>query len=391
MSEFGLFIEKIESVKNHPNADRLDLAVLEGKFFQFVTGKDLYKAGDMVLYFPVDSLIPTEHHALLGVEGRLSGSKKERVKTVKLRGEFSQGLVAPVSIIESLPWRDFAASKGFGSVVEAFDLFAFCEASVSLGIDLAELFGLTKYEPPVQMSGGPNLAGRSIDLPEGIRKYDIESAQRYKTVIDQLDSENIAIRVTEKLEGTHATFKKYAQEDRFDVCSRTRTWSRIFDQDGNPMKNTYLDVFENDLRIKTLLEQVEKDHDAKLFCAIRGEIVGEGIQGNIYQIKGNKFYLFDILVDGQYLPEIELKKYQDMIDLVPIVYSGFVESFLEFSEKENIVAAANGKTILDCPQKGKILREGIVIKPYFKEMRDEKLGRVILKVRDLEYLEKTGH
>jgi len=391
MSEFGVFVEKIESANKHPNADRLDLCVLEGKFFQFVTGKDNYKKGDFVLYFPVDSLIPTEHHALLGVEGKLSGSQKQRVKTVRLRGEFSQGLVAPVSILESLNWRDFANSKGFGSVVDALDLHAFAEACISLGFDLSELFGVVKYEPPVRTSGGPNLSGRNTDLPEGIKKYDIESAQRYKHIIEQLSESNTLIQVTEKLEGTHATFKKIANEDKFNICSRTRTWERMFNEDGEPMKNTYLDVFDSDKRIKDLLLLVEEDYKPQFFCALRGEIIGESIQGNIYQLKGNHFFLFDIMVDGQYLSVDKIKKYESMINFVPELFVGTVNDYLFFELKENIVQAANGKISLNCPTKGKHLREGIVVKPFEQEIYDSKLGRVILKVRDLEYLENTGN
>lgn len=391
MSEFGVFIEEIESVKTHPNADRLDLATLKDKFFQFVTGKDLYRQKELVLYFPVDSLIPEKYHALLGVEGKLSGSKKERVKTVRLRGEYSQGLVAPISILDSVDWHDFAQSNGFGSVADALDLNAFAQACVALKVDLSSLFGVVKYEPPVSISGGVNLSGRNMNLPEGISKYDIESAQRYKKVIDELIENKTTIRVTEKLEGTHATFKKVAHEDKFNICSRTRSWERMYSENGDPLKNTYLDMFDQNEKIKSLLLKIEEDYQPKEYCALRGEIVGESIQKNIYHIRGTRFYLFDILVDRQYLSEKELDKYSEMIDRVPILFTGTLQEFLNQSGKENVVQAANGKTVLDCPKNGQQLREGIVIKPFEEEMRNEHLGRVILKVRDLEYLEKSGN
>lgn len=61
MSEFGVTLEKISKIWEHPNADRLELASIEGMTYQFVVPKGQYIEGDAVLYFPVDSLIPQEH------------------------------------------------------------------------------------------------------------------------------------------------------------------------------------------------------------------------------------------------------------------------------------------------------------------------------------------
>ena len=58
MSMFKVSFEKISSVENHPNADRLDIVKVEGKDFDIITGRDSYKVGDYAVFFPVDSVLP---------------------------------------------------------------------------------------------------------------------------------------------------------------------------------------------------------------------------------------------------------------------------------------------------------------------------------------------
>ena len=92
MSEFKVDARKISKVWTHPNADRLDLAQVEGLSFQFVVGRKQFRVGDVVVYIPVDSCLTDELTAFLGLTGKLSG-KSNRVRTVKLQKEISQGLV----------------------------------------------------------------------------------------------------------------------------------------------------------------------------------------------------------------------------------------------------------------------------------------------------------
>lgn len=72
MSFFGVTIEKIGTVVNHPNADRLDIATLQGRSFQFIVQKGLYKSGDKVIYFPVDSVLDDWVISRLGLDGKFN-------------------------------------------------------------------------------------------------------------------------------------------------------------------------------------------------------------------------------------------------------------------------------------------------------------------------------
>ena len=90
------WVATIDQVQNHPNADRLDLCRVGG--WQVVTLRDEYKEGDRVIYISIDSWVPTEIAPFLskGQEPRVyEGVKGERLRTIKLRGELSQGLILP--------------------------------------------------------------------------------------------------------------------------------------------------------------------------------------------------------------------------------------------------------------------------------------------------------
>src|SRR5688572_20999608 len=103
------------------------MARLSGKDYEFVVGKGDFTAGDSVVYFPVDSLLPQWITDTLGLTGKLTGAEKNRVKTIRLRGNISQGVVAlPSTLAEHCP-----------DILKA-----------ELGADITALLGVEKYEPP---------------------------------------------------------------------------------------------------------------------------------------------------------------------------------------------------------------------------------------------------
>ena len=89
-------IEKILKIESHPNADRLRIATVLG--WKTIIGLDDYNEGDMVIYIRPDSIIPGD----LIAKFKLEFLKKDgRLKTIRLRGAISQGLVLPINIIDS--------------------------------------------------------------------------------------------------------------------------------------------------------------------------------------------------------------------------------------------------------------------------------------------------
>jgi len=160
MAFFGVTLETIERVWPHPNADRLDLARLVGLGFQFVVARGRHVPGERVVYFPVDALLPAWVVERLGLTGKLAGSARNRVKTITLRGEVSQGLVGDPKALLGEDW----AARAWTSE------------------ELTARLEVTKYEVPVSFS----TAGLLLPLPDGVGVYDIEGADRFPAAAEAL-------------------------------------------------------------------------------------------------------------------------------------------------------------------------------------------------------------
>lgn len=376
MSTFGVTVEKLSKVWPHPNADKLDLGSLEGMDYQFVLRRGAYKTGDLVVYFPVDSQVPPAITDLVGLTGKLGGKQGQRVRTIKLRKEVSQGLVL--------------SQDDLKGVVPA-DKFV-------KGTDLTELLGVTKFDEEEHTSGPANRVGGPIKLPPYLHRYDIESCQKFAAIVDELMDEPCYI--AEKLEGSHCSLTFKADDPRkIILCSRgcTIPWE--------PVKKWYTPLvnwFKTKILLKRLpvfektwyhwaVEETNMVEKLKLFvessgCSfvtIRGEAIGPAIQRNIYELPKITLRVFDIEIDGTPVDARELKDAAGVlgIELAPqLAYNQTLREFI-VANGGTLVKAASGPSAYN----PKVLREGIVIRPM-KERTHPKLGRLQLKYRDPEYL-----
>lgn len=164
MSNWKVSKEKIE-LFTHPNADALQLGKVGS--YQVVVQKGLYQSGDEVVFAPEKSVLSGSLKTEF--ETYLAGPNKDRVKSVRLRGEISSGIIVPRSLVPD------------------FDKF-------EIGEDVSELLGIVKYEPPIPTQ----LAGkvRSFDMPF-IGTHDCEHANIY--VKDLIQGERVVL--TEKVHG----------------------------------------------------------------------------------------------------------------------------------------------------------------------------------------------
>ena len=161
MSTFTVIVERV-LIYCHPQADRLEIAQVGD--YQSVVGKGTFQTNDLVAYIPEQALVPQNLLAEMGLEGRLAGKDKNRVKAVRLRGVVSQGLCYPARE----EWQE--------------------------GADVTEALGITKWEPPIptHLAGEVFNAGQNRTL-----KYDIENYRRFPDVLQ--DGEPVVF--TEKLHG----------------------------------------------------------------------------------------------------------------------------------------------------------------------------------------------
>lgn len=359
MAFFGVTLETIDTVRTHPNADRLDLATVKGMTFQFVVGRDQWKAGDSVLYFPVDSVLPASVVEQLGLTGRLSGSDKNRIKTVRLRGEISQGLVAdPVPFL--------------GATFQEPELFMSSEGITGWTPELLTAhLGVTKYEPPLKYSRVGNL----LPMPDGVGVYDIEGADRYPGVIDLLMDQPVCI--TEKLEGTNLWVRRLT-DGTVQVGQRNYLIEEVPALDK---ANMYWDAVR-ECGVLPLLETAAARFPGQTIT-FRGELLGQSIQGYYKGLKENTIRFFDVQVDGHYLV------FEAFIALIPPeqrVPVLFVGTLREWLGGRTIQETSNGDSVFSPGQK----REGIVIRPMVERQILDEIpgfrGRLLIKQRSPEYL-----
>lgn len=173
-------IRKISEIKPIEGADKIELVCIDG--WQVVTKKGEYQANDLVVYLEVDSWVPNELAPFLTSEGKepkvYNEVKGERLRTKKLRGELSQGLVLPFEVLSV----EHDGSIGIGDWKE--------------GDDVTELLGIQKWEPtiPIQLSGVAK-----GNFPSWVPKTDQERIQNLTKEYESYKQE--VWQVTEKLHG----------------------------------------------------------------------------------------------------------------------------------------------------------------------------------------------
>lgn len=362
MSTFAVTVERI-TITEHPNADALELANVGD--YQAIVRKGQFQTGDLVAYIPEQALVPQKLLKEMGLEGRLAGKAKNRVKAIRLRGVLSQGLVYPAQP----EWQE--------------------------GADVTELLGITKWEPPVpaHLSGEVYSAGTDRTL-----KYDVENFKRYPHLLEEGEQ----VVFTEKLHGTWCMIGLVPERMQHPEYGRLVVSSKGLAARGLAMKpdaeanktNLYVRVARHlnmENRISFAFGHQLKDEDEPVPVFVLGEVFGAGVQDLSYGANTNKdvdlgFRVFDVYVgipgQGRYLDNKELDGACDRLglDRVPVLYQG------PFS-KEIMMKYTDGYETVS--GKEMHIREGIVVRPI-RERRCDEIGRVQLKSVSGDYLTRKG-
>ncbi len=327
-------IQKIKDLQSILEADKIEKATVLG--WQLVVKKGEFKAGDYCVYCEIDSVLPEKP------EFEFLRPRKFRIKTVKMRGQISQGIAFPISTIKELE-----------------------NVEIKEGLDVTEIIGIQKYEPPpaVMMSG--KVKG---GFPGFIPKTDEMRIQSVPDVLTRSENQGKRCYVTEKVDGTSVTY--YIRDGEFGVCSRN------------------LELLETEDNIHWMVAR-QYDIEGKLRrlnqnFAIQGEILGIKIQGNKYNLPAHKILVYNIFD----IDRFAYLDYEDFITLareagfetVPVVRDDYI---LGQDDVDGLVALSNEKSVLN-PD---IPREGIVIRPII-EAQDPELGRLSFKVVNAEFLLK---
>jgi len=354
-------VRRISEITEIPGADNIVCATVDG--WKLITQKsNNFKPNDLVCYFEIDSFLPvTEQFEWL----RKSSFKSTknlgdgfRIKTMKMRGVVSQGLIVPMDdFFEYDPrdgnyyWRDGSPDY----VVE--------------GTDLTEYLGVQKYEKPIPS----NLIGRARgNFPIFIAKTDQERLQnvynKYKNHYEDMEFE-----VTLKLDGSSMTayhYKDGENEPIDSVCSRN------------------LDLIETDDNLFwKVARQYRIPETLSVLChnvALQGELMGPGVQENREQFKDHRFYLFDIwdIDNRRYLTPYERNKYIELSGLevlhVPVLQER-VKVFKEYPTLDAFIEYADSvKSINHQIAEGVVFKSYDIMGPSFKVISN----KFLLKEKD---------
>lgn len=352
MSKFQVEAKTISQVINHPNADRLTIYQVNDNAYQFISNVK-YQVGALVVYFPIDSVMPPELIELFELGTMLAGKEHNRIKTVKLRGWYSQGFIADADTV----------AKYLNVPSSQLHL-----------IDLTEKLGVVKYDPPPV----PCQNGDLVSLPAGNSMYDIEGCDNYPSVIQYIIDNKIPVVITEKLEGQNfsVTVNKsgevYVSQRRFSIKEKEGGTHDMWE------------VARREKIIELAKMFLGTDNDS---VTLYGEHLGPGIQGNYYGLKERTVRFFDLKVNGKWEDSIEfirmLACHHANERIAPILAENVLLD--EWLDGNTISDASHGKSVLN-PDK---LREGIVIRPTTEMDGPNGIGRLIIKQRDKIYLGET--
>jgi RNA ligase (TIGR02306 family) len=331
-------IQRIKALDPIEGADAIEKATVLG--WQLVVKKGEYKVGDLVVYCEIDSIMPERP------EFEFLKPRGMRIRTIKLRGQVSQGILFPLSILPD----------GF---------------KIDEDADCTGVLGVEKYEPPIPACLSGISKGK---FPSFIPKTDETRVQVLQEVLDKYKGEKCY--VTEKIDGSSATY--YLNNGEFGVCSRNL--ELVEDAENSLWKVARQLDIENKLR--SLGRNI----------ALQGELMGEGIQSNKLKLRGQTAFFFNAFDIDKfvYLSFGEFKELLEkfQLQMVPLITIDYV---LE-NDIPAIVKMATVKSKI-CPD---VWAEGIVIRPvedkiekvigndYFKN------DRVSFKAINPEFLLKYG-
>jgi len=320
-------IVRIEAVLKIPNADAIEAAKIGG--WTVAVKKSEFRAGDLAIYFEIDSFLPEGNPSwqfLVDKSSRnYNGAKGHVLKSIKLRGQVSQGLLMPLSIC-------FNDSTHYQE-----------------GDDVSEILGIVKYEPPVPAELAGIVRG---SFPSRIPKTDQERIQNLPIELEEWKNEQLSWEVTEKLEGVSCTFAWLDNE--LHVCSRNLS---LKDTEGNSLWK-----IAKELDIESKFAK----HYSGRNIALQGEIVGFGINGNIYKLNNQKFFLFDVYDadNAFYLRPSERRDVANRfwLEQVPVVFDSYTFDKSVFTD--TLLSMSDGQSKLRKDQ----LREGLVFKSHEKHV-----------------------
>jgi len=312
------YVAKIDEIKEIPGADNIEQAIIGG--WSCIVKKGSHSANELVICTTTDAVIPEDLSDALGVTNYLR--KGGRVRTVKLRGVYSECLIIPNKYLHG------RTTMGNWDLKE--------------GSDCMDIFGVFKYEPPVkmvQLAGGKKV--RYQDNPNFHVYYKFPNLKNVPGMFTEEDT----VEITRKLHGTNARYG-IVKKTKLSFLDKVKKFFRLADKwidyefvvgshnvekgsdsQGFYDTNVWYEV-EKKYNIKQKLWEYVKIWNPKRIgdgVILYGEIFGAGIQkGYDYGLKDIEFAAFDVKLNGEYLSTFQAEDIINWLELsyVPVLYRG---------------------------------------------------------------------
>jgi RNA ligase (TIGR02306 family) len=333
-------IRKIDNLLPIEGADLILTAVIDG--WTVVVKKNEFDIGELCVYFEIDSFLPDGNpywQHLVDKSSRIfEGAKGHRLRTIKLRGQLSQGFVIPIPHELEIEWsHTFLNFEGVRPLRE--------------GDDVSDILGIKKWEATIPAELAGQVRG---NFPGFIPKTDQERCQNlgHDIFVENADSH---YEVTMKMDGT--SFTAYYKDDADGVCGRN--WELQVNDDN--ASNTLVRMFV-DSGLQAALREL------RLNYAVQGELMGPAIQGNREAFTAARLFIFDIYdIDGaRYLSPEDRHRVitelwnrglnRDVVQHVPVMSMGVTLSELGISNIGELLKFAEGPSFVHP------VREGLVFK-----------------------------
>jgi len=348
------YVGVIGEIRPIEGADNIELAVVGG--WNAIVKKGEYKLTDLVVVATTDAVIPLKLSDAMGVTGYLR--KGQRVRTVKLRGVYSECLIIPI-----------------GFVPEKYRYE---------GSDCMELLEIFKYEPPVKMVE-MSVGGRKFKYHQNPNFHVYHKFPNLKNAPEMFNEED-RVSITRKLHGTNARYgivrkKRLSILDRikkffgnkwveFEYVYGSHNVEKGSDSQGFYSTDVWRTIAD-EYKIKEKLWEYVKEYFIPQHLGsgvvIYGEIYGHGIQKNYdYGLQDIKFAGFDVEINGTYQSFFNERGIFDTLDLpkVELLYTG-----LWNKETQDMFVFGN------MIEGTKVPHEGVVVKDLSGDRH--KVGKVI--------------
>lgn len=305
------YVQRISEIREIPGADKIELAVING--WNSIVQKGDHKVDDLVVIATTDAVIPEQTSTHLNIKNYLRGGT--RVRTIKLRGVYSECLILPINYIREKYRKE--------------------------GVDCMELMGIFKYEPPVEIV--KLSSGRKVKHQANLNFHVYYKFPNLKNKPGMF-TESDTVEITRKIHGTNARYG-LLKKNKLSLFDKIKKFFGFADalidyefvygshnvQKGSSTQGFYDTDVWHTIAIENKIEQKLREYALNKLntlgngIIIYGEIFGPGIQkGYDYGLRHIAFNMFDCEINGEYVSPNHAGIIAQLleIDYVPVLYYG---------------------------------------------------------------------